>query len=354
MPLILRRLQHLLSRCMLWAAEKRRIACFPFPTTDEAHECLAPLPLLLLAALRGGPLAPLLRLLLQNDSLMDVSGRRELYKEVFGLVAVLAGAFLHRCSSAARGPLPSVGASMTAVPLSISPWEFAEGRACRGLLLNAVCRGQRPVSCHGGLLPAGSPDLLPLLLQPADSDLLKGCFPQQAQQARQVQQSPGRPGSAAAAAAGKLGKRPTRGKGRASPAPAAAEPEADGNKAEAGAEGPPAGDTSCLGALQVMAFQPGRGCSRAPLLLACAQASFACLPACLAASHRLCRLLCALRAQALRLQADIFRHNAEELAAEGDEEDLQLVGGVVRGCALCLCSQGLCPWSKGGAVQGRG
>jgi len=41
--------------------------------------------------LRGGPLAPLLRLLLHNDSLMDVSGRRGLYGEVFGLVATLAG-----------------------------------------------------------------------------------------------------------------------------------------------------------------------------------------------------------------------------------------------------------------------
>jgi hypothetical protein len=33
--------------------------------------------------LRGGPLAPLLRLLLHNDSLMDVSSRRRLYVEVW-------------------------------------------------------------------------------------------------------------------------------------------------------------------------------------------------------------------------------------------------------------------------------
>lgn len=64
----------------------------PTPAAEESHAHLAPLPLLLLAALRGGPLAPLLRMLLQNDSLMDVSGRRELYTEVFGLVAALAGA----------------------------------------------------------------------------------------------------------------------------------------------------------------------------------------------------------------------------------------------------------------------
>lgn len=55
---------------------------------------MSPLPLPLLGALRGGPAAPLLRLLLHNDSLMDVSARRQLYTEVFSLVGVLAGANL--------------------------------------------------------------------------------------------------------------------------------------------------------------------------------------------------------------------------------------------------------------------
>jgi hypothetical protein len=52
---------------------------------------MQPLPLPLLGVLRAGPAAPLLRLLLHNDSLMDVSSRRRLYTEAFGLAANLAG-----------------------------------------------------------------------------------------------------------------------------------------------------------------------------------------------------------------------------------------------------------------------
>lgn len=63
--------------------------------------------------------------------------------------------------------------------------------------------------------------------------------------------------------------------------------------------------------------------------------------------------------QALRLQADIFRRNAEQLAAEGDEDDVALVGAlldvseccsrvqavIVRDCCAkecrgCRCHQG--------------
>ena len=105
-------------------------------------------------------------------------------------------------------------------------------------------------------LPAGSPDLLPLLLQPADSDLLKCCVPQQVQQAQQAQQAPRCPGDAAAAAAGKKGRQPSRGKGSASPAPAAKAAEAGDGEDEATADAPPAANTSCWDALQARTFQP--------------------------------------------------------------------------------------------------
>ena len=62
----------------------------PVPAA-AAQERLQPLPLPLLGVARGGPLAPLLRLLLHNDSLMDVSSRHQLYSEVFSLAAALAG-----------------------------------------------------------------------------------------------------------------------------------------------------------------------------------------------------------------------------------------------------------------------
>ncbi|KAL4443060.1 hypothetical protein ABPG77_008551 [Micractinium sp. CCAP 211/92] len=206
---------------------------------EEVQESLEPLPLVLLAALRGGPLAPLLRLLLQNDSLMDVSGRRELYKGVFGLVATLAG----------------------------------------------------------------SPDLLPLLLQPADSDLLKGCVPQQAQQA---QQGTERSEAATAAAAGRQGREPSRGKGSAGTGPAAPVAEAVAGKGEAAAGEPAAANISCWGALQ-----------------------------------------------ALRLQADIFRRNAEQLAAEGNEEDLQLVGALLDVSECCQRAQQAVDLWQAGTGQAR-
>lgn len=65
---------------------------FPLALAAAAQERLQPLALPLLGALRGGPLAPLLRLLLHNDSLMDISSRRQLYSQVFQLTSCLAGA----------------------------------------------------------------------------------------------------------------------------------------------------------------------------------------------------------------------------------------------------------------------
>lgn len=67
----------------------------PSMCAAAAAQQLAPLPLPLLGVLRGGPAAPLLRLLLQSDSLMDVSARRQLYTAVFGLVNALAGDLFH-------------------------------------------------------------------------------------------------------------------------------------------------------------------------------------------------------------------------------------------------------------------
>lgn len=49
-----------------------------------------PLPLPAAAVLHGGPLPHLLRLLLANDSLMDVSARRPLYSELFRLLSSMA------------------------------------------------------------------------------------------------------------------------------------------------------------------------------------------------------------------------------------------------------------------------
>lgn len=115
---------------------------------------------------------------------------------------------------------------------------------------------------------AGSTDLLPLLLQSADSDLLKNSHSsaqQQQQQAgvsgqaEQEPQHPGNPGTAADAAEGPQAKRPRRGKGKASPAAAAAAAGASGkagmdpDKAPAQAQ-PPAENTSCWHALQVRAM----------------------------------------------------------------------------------------------------
>ena len=50
-----------------------------------------PPPLWLLCLLRGGPLMPVLRLLLCNDSLSDITARRHLYTEVLQLVRLMAG-----------------------------------------------------------------------------------------------------------------------------------------------------------------------------------------------------------------------------------------------------------------------
>ncbi|KAI3429429.1 hypothetical protein D9Q98_005523 [Chlorella vulgaris] len=175
-----------------------------------AQERMQPLPLPLLGVLRAGPLAPLLRLLLHNDSLMDVSSRRRLYTEAFGLAANLAESL----------------------------------------------------------------ELVPLLLQPADSNLLKlAAAEEQEEQAatREV-------------------KRPRRGKGSARleaapPTPsdkAKAAAAADTQDVAGAADAGPAADSSCWQALQ-----------------------------------------------ALRLQADLFRRNAEVLAGEGNEEDVSLVGAIL-------------------------
>lgn len=211
------------------------------------------------------------------------------------------------------------------------------------------------------MLPAaaGSPDLLPLLLQPADSDLLKGCVPQQAQQA---QQGTERSEAAAAAAAGRQGREPSRGKGSAGTGPAAPAAEAVAGKGEAAAGEPAAANISCWGALQVRRS----GCSltmvlpqvpRLLLLPRCAKRialHLSCTRPCVYALHFSGALPFTFRLQALRLQADIFRRNAEQLAAEGNEEDLQLVGGRPGGQArprratskLDLCS---CHSSRSGS-----
>jgi hypothetical protein len=126
------------------------------------------------------------------------------------------------------------------------------------------------------LAPAGSEslELVPLLLQPADSDLLKlAAAEEQEEQAatREV-------------------KRPRRGKGSARleaapPTPsdkAKAAAAADTQDVAGAADAGPAADSSCWQALQ-----------------------------------------------ALRLQADLFRRNAEVLAGEGNEEDVSLVGAIL-------------------------
>lgn len=48
-------------------------------------------PLWLLCLLRGGPLMPCLRLLLANDSLMDITARRQLYTPLLQLLTTMAG-----------------------------------------------------------------------------------------------------------------------------------------------------------------------------------------------------------------------------------------------------------------------
>jgi hypothetical protein len=125
---------------------------------------------------------------------------------------------------------------------------------------------------------AGSLELLPLLLQPADSELLKPPPQEQQQQGPQPEQG---------ADAGRAAKRPWRGPGSArrvaAKAPAAG-PAGKGQRAGGSGDDSDArrGDSSCWHALQ-----------------------------------------------GLRLQADIFRRNAEQLAAEGDEEDVCLVGAIL-------------------------
>lgn len=39
--------------------------------------------------------------------------------------------------------------------------------------------------------------------------------------------------------------------------------------------------------------------------------------------------------QALRVQSDVFRRNAEQLAAEGDEDDVALVGAILDVSECC-------------------
>lgn len=207
------------------------------------------------------------RLLPTPRSLMDVSGRRQLYCHVFQLVSCLAGgwdamAVLLHCkwvgSCSARRP---------------AGWHFS---LCMQMLPPQLCGTPPKLGLPAQILhlpaclpsafrsPAGSADLLPLLLQPADSDRLKAVMARsQAQQVQQAQQGQKQEQGSEQAEARQPSKRPRRGagstgrdktepetatEGGGAPADAAAAsaPE-QGSGGEAGGGG---GDTSCWEALQ--------------------------------------------------------------------------------------------------------
>ncbi|KAI7837746.1 hypothetical protein COHA_008378 [Chlorella ohadii] len=204
--------------------------------------------------------------------------------------------------------------------------------------------GRRQLYCHVFQLVsclAGSADLLPLLLQPADSDRLKSVMARsQAQQAQQAQQGQKQEQGSEQAEARQPSKRPRRGagstgrdktepetatEGGGAPADAAAAsaPE-QGSGGEASGGG---GDTSCWEALQASL---GGWQGRCACKLSSSYSSYP-----LSSNPILFTCPKPAPTQALRVQADVFRRNAEQLAAEGNEDDVALVGAILDVSECC-------------------